>query len=78
MHSALIHAAVLKFDRLNKTLEKTEREHTEFRMATEEAMARATLPTLSMVSDLQAELEDVKISYLADGARLADGDVTVD
>ena len=78
MHSTLLHAAVLKFDRLNKTLEKTEREHTEFRMATEEAMARATFPTLSMVSDLQAELEDVKISYLADGARLADGDVTVD
>ena len=52
MHSALIHAAALKFDRLHKTLEKTEREHTEFRRATEEAMARATFPTANMVNDL--------------------------
>ena len=78
MHSTLMHAAILKFDRLQKTLEKTEREHTEFRMATEEAMARATFPTLSMVSDLQAELGNVRISYLAEGARLAEGDVNVD
>lgn len=41
-------------------------------------MARATFPTLSMVSDLQSELAGVRISYLAEGARLADGDFTVD
>jgi len=56
MHQMLVRASVVKLDGLYKTLEKTEREHTEFRNGTEEVMVKATFPTDAMVEELETKL----------------------
>ena len=64
MHQTLIRASIIQFDRLHKTLEKTEREHSEFRSATEKTMDKLIFPTDTMIDDLEKSLGESRFSYL--------------
>ena len=48
-------------------MEKTQKEHTQYREAVSKAAAKAKYPTEQMLSDVRQELEQVKFAYLPDG-----------
>ena len=52
----LVKGSIIQFERLQKTMEKTEAEHSAFLKTMVEAMAKADFPTVEMVDDLEKEL----------------------
>ena len=62
----LIKMCIMQFDRLHKTLEKTERDHETFRRSVRVTMEQADFPTTAMIDDLEAELKAFRLTYLPD------------
>ena len=78
MHQLLVRSTMVQFDRLSKTMDKTEEEHTKFRKSMFERAAKAHYPTQGMIDDVESDLNKFRISYLPEDKLQKDKVATVE
>lgn len=70
----MVKAAIVQFDRLNRTLARTQQEHDSYIATAKEQIKKAAFPSRDLIDAADLELNEFRFSYLPYGTPLVDGE----